>query len=241
MRSYMNPATQQWVFMDYNADYDRWFPHAPMMSAWADGQIRVYRPADDPTKLITMPGHKTWPTMSPSEYCHISTTDVPVAWASTETIQTSINETDIDGYDSWVHMFQHMSDVLPDIPTVSPLSLLAGILLSTGPAGPDGPLLLTILEHQQPPQQPPQHHPLPAIQPSTPSPKKPSVACLPPHVVSLLIRDAVSTGTMCPITMEPLTTENAEVTSCGHVFEREALDNWIATGHDTCPQCRHKM
>lgn len=40
----------------------------------------------------------------------------------------------------------------------------------------------------------------------------------------------------CPITGEPF--ENPCMTSCGHLFERSAIQGWRNKGHTTCPSCR---
>ncbi len=232
----MNPTTRNWVFMEYNTDYGRWFPHAPTMRAWCDGAIRVYRPADNPATLITMstagghydasrgsqPGGRQWPAMSPSESCYISTADIPASWVSNAGIIDCIDEADIEGYDAWSNMYAATADYVPQM---IPLSNLAGVLLAQIQR--DGPALVTLFEpvHQHSP--PPQQATATATATATP---------LPAHVISLLIKEA--TGTTCPITMEPLTPKNATVTACGHVFDREGLQNWYATGRTTCPQCR---
>lgn len=207
--------------MEYNADYGRWFPHAPTMRAWCDGAIRVYRPADNPATLITMPSKRRWPTMSPTESCYISTADVPASWVSNAGIIDCIDEADIEGYDAWSHMYAATADRTP--PMV-PLTNLAGILLAQIQR--DGPALVTLFEPIHQPQE------VSSCQHST----TPTATALPPHVVSLLIKEAI--GTPCPITMEPITKDTAAVTACGHVFDREGLQNWYATGHNTCPQCR---
>jgi hypothetical protein len=42
---------------------------------------------------------------------------------------------------------------------------------------------------------------------------------------------------LCPITCAPIST--AGVTSCGHVFERDAILSWLST-RNTCPVCRRQ-
>jgi hypothetical protein len=37
--------------------------------------------------------------------------------------------------------------------------------------------------------------------------------------------------------MEPIKKAAAAITSCGHVFQKEAIAEWME-GHDTCPECR---
>ncbi len=59
-----------------------------------------------------------------------------------------------------------------------------------------------------------------------------------PHVSKLVIADAVASATTCPITTNPLTLTNAVcVGPCYHVFEKEAIQQWLTT-KETCPTCR---
>jgi hypothetical protein len=58
------------------------------------------------------------------------------------------------------------------------------------------------------------------------------------RVAELVIANAVDTGTICPITMDPLTVDTAAcVAPCYHVFEQEAIRQWLVT-QTTCPECR---
>jgi len=66
------------------------------------------------------------------------------------------------------------------------------------------------------------------------------IQSLPPHVAALVIRDAVASGNLCPITMESLHPETATVTPCGHVFQAAALHRWLRT-NSTCPECREAI
>ena len=67
----------------------------------------------------------------------------------------------------------------------------------------------------------------------TPSP-------LPRHVQIILLTEAVRTRKECSIAMEPITLENGSVTSCGHIFTREALSEWLQD-NNTCPECRENL
>jgi len=64
-----------------------------------------------------------------------------------------------------------------------------------------------------------------------------SLQPLPKFVADALIRDAVAANANCPITMEPITTDTAAVTSCFHVFDANAIAIWLAD-HRTCPTCK---
>lgn len=65
---------------------------------------------------------------------------------------------------------------------------------------------------------------------------------LPVHIQRLVIADAISKGEVCPISQETLTMENAVVTSCGHVFERDSIQAWLKTAASKhcCAVCREK-
>ena len=63
----------------------------------------------------------------------------------------------------------------------------------------------------------------------------PIQSTLKPHTIRAIIKDAV--GTDCPITFEPIQEATAAVTSCQHVFKREAIVQWLKK-NTTCPVCR---
>jgi hypothetical protein len=60
---------------------------------------------------------------------------------------------------------------------------------------------------------------------------------LPVNIVEDLKAKAIAENEKCGICLEPLTTENSIVTSCGHLFIRGAFEQWrqIST---KCPICR---
>lgn len=63
----------------------------------------------------------------------------------------------------------------------------------------------------------------------------------PKFVADLVITDAVTKGSVCPITMEPIAdATKATMTPCFHVFDAAALATW-ATTHTTCPVCKHNL
>ena len=79
--------------------------------------------------------------------------------------------------------------------------------------------------------------PLPASAASSSSHASASHAKIPKHILKVFIEDAISKNSLCPITMEPLTLENASITSCGHLFDKEALCLSLKTCKK-CPMCR---
>jgi hypothetical protein len=60
---------------------------------------------------------------------------------------------------------------------------------------------------------------------------------LKPHTIRAIIKAAV--GTDCPITFEPIQEATSAVTSCQHVFKREAIVEWLKK-NTTCPVCREE-
>jgi hypothetical protein len=62
---------------------------------------------------------------------------------------------------------------------------------------------------------------------------------LPPHLARLLKDNAIRQHEQCSIDRVDITMENSAVTSCGHVFCREAITRWIqGQGRGACPFCR---
>jgi hypothetical protein len=82
---------------------------------------------------------------------------------------------------------------------------------------------------------------LPAfVAPSETVETKPTASVLPAFVARALLRDAMSGDQTCPITMEALEEGAASVTSCFHVFSRDALAEWVARQGASCPVCKQK-
>lgn len=86
--------------------------------------------------------------------------------------------------------------------------------------------------------------PAPAPAPAAPATRVSSPSApFPKFVADLIIADAVSKGTTCTITMEPIRADNAIVTPCYHIFDATALTAWAASqdGATICPQCRKSL
>jgi hypothetical protein len=62
---------------------------------------------------------------------------------------------------------------------------------------------------------------------------------MPMHIADIIARDAVIRNEVCPITMENISLENYAVTSCFHVFDRDAIAIWRTT-NTTCPVCKQE-
>jgi hypothetical protein len=60
---------------------------------------------------------------------------------------------------------------------------------------------------------------------------------IPPRAALILAQDAASRGDVCPISLDVIQPETAQITSCFHVFTRDSIVPWLAT-HSTCPVCK---
>ena len=67
---------------------------------------------------------------------------------------------------------------------------------------------------------------------------EPVITPMPKHVVQILLERAEVDGAHCPISGSPITVATGAVTTCGHLFERTAIEMWFAQGVYTCPECR---
>lgn len=64
----------------------------------------------------------------------------------------------------------------------------------------------------------------------------------PPHVKHLIIADSIHRNECCAITGDPISQENACITTCGHVFIKDGLTKWLEmpSSNQACPVCRQK-
>ena len=69
--------------------------------------------------------------------------------------------------------------------------------------------------------------------------RKYPISTIPQHIVLSLLRDAVMQEEVCPITSENIDVANGAVTSCFHLFEKNAILQWLLmpSSQDKCPVC----
>ena len=60
---------------------------------------------------------------------------------------------------------------------------------------------------------------------------------LPKHIQTVVLERAETEGQTCPITLTPIKSATATVTSCGHIFQTAAIQEWLSE-NQTCPECR---
>jgi len=92
-----------------------------------------------------------------------------------------------------------------------------------------------------------QHYPAATVVPFLPHVQIPvapvvadTVLSIPKHVKTLIIADVVARKESCPVLFEPITTANAAVTNCGHVFTLSGISTWLSSSQSKsqCPVCK---
>lgn len=79
----------------------------------------------------------------------------------------------------------------------------------------------------------------PVQPPAVPVEKKFPITTIPQHIVAALLRDAAMQEEVCPITSEEIDVANGAITSCFHLFEKNAIMQWLLmpNSNDKCPVC----
>ena len=69
-----------------------------------------------------------------------------------------------------------------------------------------------------------------------------SISTIPQHAVRAFLTYAVLTEEQCSITGESIDITNGAVTTCFHVFQKDAIAKWLAmpNSQDKCPVCNAK-
>ena len=183
-----------------------------MMDKYLEGGVRVYRPADSEYLLVTMPGHILWPVKL-DPYDILSVPELP--WIPVA--MKGVNEDDIDSFDEYILSSDEvilMSPIHETAPTAQP----------------------TVRPTVQPTVQPMTRPTVqPTVQPMTRPGSDPIP--LPVHIQTIVLERAESERKSCSISMEAIRKHTSTVTSCGHVFQKDAIQEWL-TRHRTCPECR---
>jgi len=77
--------------------------------------------------------------------------------------------------------------------------------------------------------------PAPVPAPPAPSPEQK----VKPHLVALVLRDAIAAKKVCSITLDPITNDSVCIAPCYHCFSKEAIEEWLLK-NSTCPECRER-
>lgn len=75
---------------------------------------------------------------------------------------------------------------------------------------------------------------------SGPPPLQPLIDIIPQHAIKLILLGALIEGETCPITTNDITLTNGAVTSCFHLFDKDAINQWLNTpaSRGECPVCK---
>jgi hypothetical protein len=229
-RTYIDPHNGELLFMEWDTHHDGWVPSTETMHAWQEGRSRIYNPTDNPNIFITMPGHIQWPRLHPTEEDDIRVL-MERPWIPDGQAMEGLYEDEIEELDALQRLMTET--VLYTPPRINRLESILRptlvmempmTLLVQPPRQTDSILAATLLASLVAPPQPPQQ----------PAPRPPP---FPKHLADQVLAAAEAAGQVCPITMEPIQKSTAAVTSCGHVFQKEAITHWMQD-HDTCPECR---
>jgi len=114
---------------------------------------------------------------------------------------------------------------------ISPMNALPSIkassfipIVTNAPAAPAAPV-----------QEVPEVPAVPAVQEQPIYP----IETIPQHIIRAVLRDAVMHEEICPITNMELDVSNGAITSCFHLFNRDAICKWLSMpgSRDKCPVC----
>jgi hypothetical protein len=208
-RTYIDPTGSSILFYSLNPLDGGWYPDTDFLEDWRllPADVWVYRPVDRPDIFITVPDGRIWPLMTVDEAADIR------AFPDKPWIQGG---TVIDYYPLLAILGGQTHH-----PSHHSVQENEGLMALAVAAITEGWIDFTTNSES----------PLPLSQSPTVS------APLPSHIVSTLLRCAESEGLTCAITMEPVTAAEGAVTSCGHYFQKAAVERWLSE-HGTCPECR---
>lgn len=84
--------------------------------------------------------------------------------------------------------------------------------------------------------------PVPPVPTVPTGPKIYTIAIIPQHAVRAFLRDAAMQEEVCSITGDEIDITNGAMTSCFHIFEKNAIAMWLAmpNSRDKCPVCNCK-
>lgn len=235
-RSYIDRRTGEILLMEWDTRNRGWTPAMQTMESWRQGQMRLYTPTDAAHMVISMPGHGRWPQLDDTEEDEIHAL-LEHPWIPDGQSLEGLREDQIEDLDALQHLLtadvdepiQYPTDGLLDAILRPTLTMPTPYIMTTPPRRTHQPSLLDI-----------------ALLASLSSAgARPAAAAAPPppppafprHLADQVLAAAEANQQTCPITMEPIQKATAAITSCGHVFQKEALTAWMQD-HNTCPECR---
>jgi len=207
------------LFMQWDGQKDGWIPDLSAMQQHREGNLRVYHPADAEEILVTMPGHVLWPVKFDGADIR-EVLEMPWVPSALQ----GMTEAEIDQLDAYRLSTDALS--IPPILRVdvrinAPLTRVEVNIPSRFEEELAASILASLSSYR---------HPTP-VQPVQPPP------LLPVHIRSIVLGHAESVNQTCSISLEPIRSTTASVTSCGHIFQTAAIQEWLSE-NQTCPECR---
>jgi hypothetical protein len=207
----------QILFMSWNGQKDGWVPDLTTMQQHRDGQLRIYEPSDGEGYVVTMPGHVRWPTKFDGDDIR-EVLELPWVPSALQ----GMREDEIDELDTYRTMASNLPPILQiGIQINAPLTLVELDIPSLFEERMTATILASMSQYPKPIQS--------QIRPPPPP--------LPKHIQTVVLERAESEGHTCPITLTPIKSATATVTSCGHIFQTAAIQEWLSE-NQTCPECR---
>jgi hypothetical protein len=221
-RSYIDPQTAEVLLFNHSDELNGWFPAVTDMDDILAGTTRLYRTADtDEFVTISEEGAmRLWPQLSITEEPDIRAL-IAHPWITDGSYVEGLTVADVSAAETLyrgLSTYSDMSFTEFTIPTDVEAALRP---LLDWPALDPTPIAIPVA------------HVTYFTTGDTAAPPPP----LPKHVAALVIDKAIADEAPCPITMETITKGKATVTSCGHVFQTQAIRTWL-NARDTCPECR---
>ena len=206
------------LFMKWNSQKDGWVPDMTMIRQHTEGRLRVYQPSDAEEFLVTMPGHILWPLKSDD-------TDIREVierpWFPAALL--GMREDEIDAWDEY-RMSAAASAEEPQSVLRLDIRVNGSPTLIEIPSRYQEDLAATVLASLS------SYRPRPTVTVQRPPP-------LPKHIQTIVLEKAEAEGKTCPITLTPIKRTTGSVTSCGHMFQTAAIQEWMRE-NATCPECR---
>ena len=207
----------QILFMSWNGQKDGWVPDLTTMQQHRDGKLRVYEPSDGEGYVVTMPGHVRWPTKFDGDDIR-EVLELPWVPSALQ----GMRDDEIDELDAYRTIAPNPPEILHvGIRINAPLTLVELNIPSMFEERMAATILASLSQYPKP------------VKGSQSQPPPP----LPKHIQTVVLERAETDGQTCPITLTPIKSATATVTSCGHIFQTAAIQEWLSE-NETCPECR---
>ena len=208
-RFYQDPATAELLFLTSNKD--GWVADVRTMDTWRTGRLRIYKPIDTAFIYTVTASNTTsrWQPLAPEEEPDVRVL-MPKPWIPDGQAMEDLCEEDIPVIEAALATHaspEFLNDVLRPV-LVMEFSYMPVALAPAAPAAP-----------------------------ARPTGAATAATTFPAHLIGPVLAHAAATKALCPITMEPINAATATVTSCGHIFQTAAIEQWLRSRRQ-CPECR---